>query len=76
MCEAMNHGGPYPASSIDSTSVGTPAIFRFVRAVSFQDFPSAHLPRALRDDNPDGILRRVNGDSTTEKIDTASYTMH
>lgn len=42
---AMTHGGPYPAST-DSryTSVGIPAIRRWLRPVSFQDFPKELLP--------------------------------
>lgn len=37
--EAMNHGGPYPASS-DSrfTAVGTQSITRFLRNITFQNF--------------------------------------
>ncbi len=59
---AMQHGGPYPAST-DSrfTSVGTAAIRRFVRPVSWQDCPPALLPEALQDDNPLRIRRIVNG---------------
>ncbi|MGO4441315.1 aldehyde dehydrogenase (NADP(+)) [Rhizobium sp. RAF56] len=46
---AMVHGGPYPATSDGrSTSVGTLAIYRFLRPVSYQDFPSDLLPLALR----------------------------
>ncbi len=46
---AMVHGGPYPATSDGrSTSVGTLAIYRFLRPVSYQDFPGALLPKALR----------------------------
>ncbi len=43
--QAMTHGGPYPAST-DSrfTSVGIPAIKRWLRPVSFQDFPKELLP--------------------------------
>ena len=42
---AMTHGGPYPAST-DSrfTSVGIPAIKRWLRPVSFQDFPEELMP--------------------------------
>lgn len=59
---AMHHGGPYPATtSVRSTSVGTAAIDRFVRPVCFQNFPQAALPPELRDDNPLGILRLVDG---------------
>ena len=36
---AMHHGGPYPASSsARETSVGTDAIYRFLRPLAFQDF--------------------------------------
>ena len=46
---AMVHGGPYPATSDGrSTSVGTLAIYRFLRPVSYQDFPSQLLPPSLR----------------------------
>ncbi|MGA7524571.1 MAG: aldehyde dehydrogenase (NADP(+)) [Acidobacteriaceae bacterium] len=67
--DAMVHGGPYPASS-DSrfTSVGTRAILRFARPVCYQGFPEAMLPEELRDANPGGILRMVNGSQTREPI--------
>lgn len=59
---AMVHGGPYPATTDSrSTSVGTDAIKRFARPVCFQNFPQDLLPAELRDDNPLGILRMVNG---------------
>ncbi|RAK58128.1 aldehyde dehydrogenase (NADP(+)) [Phenylobacterium deserti] len=59
---AMVHGGPYPATS-DSrfTSVGTLAIRRFLRPVSYQDLPAALLPEALKPENPLGLRRLVNG---------------
>ena len=60
---AMVHGGPYPATSDGRyTSVGTRAIFRFTRQVCFQDFPNAALPSELREENPLGIWRMVDGD--------------
>ncbi|CAM3945617.1 aldehyde dehydrogenase (NADP(+)) [Nocardiopsis rhodophaea] len=59
---AMTHGGPYPATtSVLHTSVGATAIRRFLRPVSYQSVPNALLPEALRDDNPLGIPRKVNG---------------
>ena len=62
VCASMNHGGPYPATTdARFTSVGTAALQRFVRPVCYQDFPQAHLPDALRDGNPLGIRRLVNG---------------
>lgn len=59
---AMVHGGPYPATTDSrSTSVGTDAIRRFSRPVCYQNFPQALLPLELRDYNPLGILRMMNG---------------
>jgi acyl-CoA reductase-like NAD-dependent aldehyde dehydrogenase len=46
---AMTHGGPFPASSTPTTSVGLSALDRFLRPVTFQDFPAELLPVALRD---------------------------
>ena len=49
VCEAMVHGGPYPASTnFGATSVGTMAIRRWLRPVSYQNIPEALLPEALR----------------------------
>jgi NADP-dependent aldehyde dehydrogenase len=59
---AMHHGGPYPATTSPlHTSVGASAIERFLRPVTFQDAPPALLPPAVRDDNPWGLPRRVEG---------------
>ena len=59
---AMTHGGPYPATTAPlHTSVGSTAIRRFLRPVSFQSVPQSLLPRELRDDNPLGLPRRVDG---------------
>ena len=60
VCAAMTHGGPYPASTIDETSVGMEAIRRFTRPVSWQDAPDSLLPPELRDANPRNIVRKVN----------------
>jgi NADP-dependent aldehyde dehydrogenase len=66
---AMVHGGPFPATSDGrSTSVGTQAIFRFCRPVCYQGFPDAALPDELRNDNPLGIWRMVDGEMTREPI--------
>ena len=49
VCEAMVHGGPYPASTnFGATSVGTMAIRRFLRPVCYQNMPEAVLPQELR----------------------------
>ena len=59
---AMVHGGPYPSTSDGrSTSVGTQAIFRFARLVCYQSFPDAALPDELKETNPLGIWRMVDG---------------
>ena len=60
---AMVHGGPFPSTSNAMfTSVGASAIDRFLRPVSYQDFPDALLPEALRQGNPLGLWRLVDGD--------------
>jgi 2,5-dioxopentanoate dehydrogenase len=60
---AMVHSGPFPATTDSrSTSVGTLAIRRFTRHVSFQNFPGFLLPAELRDENPLQIWRLVDGE--------------
>lgn len=58
---AQHHGGPYPATTSTSTSVGATAIERWLRPVAYQDAPEALLPPELRDANPLGLPRRVDG---------------
>jgi NADP-dependent aldehyde dehydrogenase len=62
VCWSMQHGGPFPATT-DSRfgSVGPDAIKRFVRPLSFQNFPDGLLPEALKEGNPLGIVRLVDG---------------
>jgi len=49
VCDAMVHGGPYPASTnFGATSVGTMSIRRWLRPVSYQNMPEALLPEELR----------------------------
>jgi NADP-dependent aldehyde dehydrogenase len=65
----MVHGGPYPATSdARATSVGTLAIDRFLRPVCFQNFPDELLPDALKNANPLGIERLVNGERTRAAV--------
>ncbi len=59
---AMQHGGPWPATTNAlHTSVGATGIRRWLRPVAYQGVPDELLPEALRDDNPLGIPRRING---------------
>jgi NADP-dependent aldehyde dehydrogenase len=68
---ATVHGGPYPATTDSgSTSVGSAAIRRFVRPVAYQNTPQDLLPSALRDANPLGILRLVDGNWSDQVIDS------
>ncbi|MGV2931079.1 aldehyde dehydrogenase (NADP(+)) [Vreelandella venusta] len=63
VCDAMVHGGPFPATSDSrTTSVGTAAIFRFLRPICYQDLPDALLPKALQHSNPLSLKRLVNGE--------------
>jgi NADP-dependent aldehyde dehydrogenase len=49
VADAMVHGGPYPASTnFGATSVGTLSIRRWMRPVSFQNWPEEILPEDLR----------------------------
>jgi NADP-dependent aldehyde dehydrogenase len=50
VCSAMNHGGPYPATT-DSrwTSVGSAAMNRFLRPICYQNFTQSLLPEELKD---------------------------
>ncbi|HEV2296225.1 MAG TPA: aldehyde dehydrogenase (NADP(+)) [Tepidisphaeraceae bacterium] len=69
VCDAMVHGGPYPATTdASTTSVGSSAIRRFARPVAFQDTPDALLPPALQNANPLGIERTVNGKRTNQPL--------
>ncbi|WP_328486696.1 aldehyde dehydrogenase (NADP(+)) [Streptomyces zaomyceticus] len=55
---AQHHGGPYPATTSTSTSVGATAIERWLRPVTYQSTPGRLLPPELRDGNPLGLPRR------------------
>ncbi|KFJ90666.1 ketoglutarate semialdehyde dehydrogenase [Pseudomonas sp. 1-7] len=69
VCDAMVHGGPYPATSdARGTSVGTLAIHRFLRPVCYQNYPDEVLPEALQNANPLGIQRLVDGVYTRDAL--------
>jgi NADP-dependent aldehyde dehydrogenase len=69
---AIVHGGPYPATTDPGfTSVGSSAIARWVRPIAYQDLPDALLPEALRDSNPLGIERIINGVRTRDSVSEA-----
>jgi alpha-ketoglutaric semialdehyde dehydrogenase len=66
---AMHHGGPWPAATDPrATSVGSAAIFRFARPVCFQDVPDTMLPEELRNRNPRGIWRLLDGRPTRDPV--------
>ena len=69
VCGAMTHGGPFPATTDSKfTSVGLTAVKRWVRPVSFQDWPNTLLPDALKDENPLRIFRTINDKVTQEAM--------
>jgi 2,5-dioxopentanoate dehydrogenase len=69
VAKAMHHGGPFPSSSNSQyTSVGPDSIKRFVRPLSFQNWPDEFLPEELKSSNPLGIWRTVNNELTKEAI--------
>ncbi len=69
VCPSMQHGGPYPAST-DSrfTAVGIHSIKRWVRPLSYQDWPKAALPDELKDENPLNINRLVDNGWTQDAL--------
>lgn len=58
---AQQHGGPWPSTTSIHTSVGITAMRRFQRPIAYQDAPQHSLPDELKDDNPLGIPRRIDG---------------
>jgi len=65
VCDAMVHGGPFPATTDSrTTSVGTASILRFARPVCYQNFPESLLPDELKEANPRRIWRLVDGEWT------------
>jgi len=63
VCPSMHHGGPYPATTHSFfTSIGTAAIYRFVKPVCYQGFPDECLPEALQSKNTAGAWRLVDGE--------------
>lgn len=59
---AMVHGGPFPATSDSrTTSVGTMAIRRYLRPVSYQDLPDGLLPPELSNDGVKTLPHLLDG---------------
>lgn len=69
VCDSMVHGGPYPAST-DSrfTAVGVKAVNRWLRPVSYQNWPDSLLPSALQNANPLNINRAINGQQSKDAL--------
>jgi NADP-dependent aldehyde dehydrogenase len=69
VCDSMVHGGPYPATT-DSrfTAVGVNAVKRWLRPISFQNWPMHLLPLALQNKNPLNIWRKVDGQLTKDQV--------
>ena len=58
---AQHHGGPWPATNSQHTSVGVSALRRFLRPVAYQSADADVLPPELREENPLHLPRRVDG---------------
>jgi NADP-dependent aldehyde dehydrogenase len=58
---SQHHGGPWPATTSQHSSVGASAVRRFLRPIAYQDAPDSSLPPELQEANPLGIPRRVDG---------------
>lgn len=69
VCHAMVHGGPFPATSdVRFTSVGSAAIYRFLRPICLQNYPKELLPEELQDSNPLQLWRLFNGARTRSAL--------
>jgi 2,5-dioxopentanoate dehydrogenase len=69
VCPSMTHGGPWPATTdAHFTSVGTAAIERWARPLSWQNFPQEALPPELKNENPRKIWRLVDGQVTNQTV--------
>lgn len=67
VCAAMQHGGPFPASTdARFTAVGEQSMRRWLRPISFQNYPNHFLPAALQNGNPMQLWRLVNGSLSRE----------
>ena len=67
--QSMQHGGPFPATTDPRfTAVGSDAILRFVRPISFQNCPEALLPDELKSANPLQIWRKIDGVWSNESV--------
>jgi alpha-ketoglutaric semialdehyde dehydrogenase len=71
---AQHHGGPFPSTGHPGfTAVGMPAaIHRFAALHSYDAVPDALLPPELRDTNPGGVQRLVDGVWTTDDLGNAA----
>jgi NADP-dependent aldehyde dehydrogenase len=58
---SQHHGGPWPATTSQFTSVGATALRRFQRPLVYQDADARYLPDELLEHNPLRIPRRVDG---------------
>ncbi|PRX96791.1 aldehyde dehydrogenase (NADP(+)) [Allonocardiopsis opalescens] len=58
---AQHHGGPWPSTNSQHTSVGATAIRRFLRPVTWQNAPEHALPAELREQPPSPLPRRIDG---------------
>jgi NADP-dependent aldehyde dehydrogenase len=68
---AQQHGGPFPSSShAGFSAVGMPgAIRRFAAWQCFDHVADALLPSELRDHNPEGVARLVDGEWTCADLE-------
>jgi NADP-dependent aldehyde dehydrogenase len=58
----QHHGGPWPATNTQHTSVGATAIRRFLRPIAYQNAPLSALPDDLTDAGLARISHRRNGE--------------
>ncbi len=67
---AMNHGGPFPATGHPGfTAVGIPnSMIRFSMLQCYEKVRENRLPENLRDENPNAVVRLVDGHWTRKPL--------
>lgn len=61
VCDALNHGGPWPAAYGRFTVVGPRSVERWLRPICYQDAPDGLLPCDLQRISPKGLHRHADG---------------
>ena len=68
--DANTHGGPFPSTTCQQSSVGLFAPRRFVRPFTYQGWLDSELPVELQAANPGGFMRWQNDEWTNAPLES------